>query len=272
MKAKDFKNLAKPVSPAKKAAQAAERAAKALYEEQLTRMCWRKWGYASEARATLVAGRRNQHHTAGGAARLQVPGVPVLAYHEQAASLTVDSNAFMTTMLPASPFTSPSRLLPGLDSFIGQAEALLRSAVAGERFAQLQERVRGVLTDEGFQVGGVRSCGVIVTEDGRVELQGEMTVVDSVWMSSFVVVHKLLLRHMPITGPQMYVSVGVANYEGPGTLTLSTAFLVSEIQPVHPERWAYHRERLAQMGEQPFHDEEESLAWFVSELNDVMTP
>ena len=76
MKAKDFKNLAKPVSPAKKAAQAAERAAKALYEEQLTRMCWRKWGYASEARATLVAGRRNQHHTAGVLRVYKCPACP----------------------------------------------------------------------------------------------------------------------------------------------------------------------------------------------------
>jgi hypothetical protein len=175
-------------------------------------------------------------------------------------------------MLTASLTTSPSRAQLELASFIEQAEELLRSADAGERFAQLQERVRGALTGEGFQVRDVRTCGVIVTEDGKVEQQGEMTAADSVWGSTFVVVHKMWMRHMPITGPQMYVSVEVANYEGPGTLTLSTAFLVSEIQPVHPERWEYHRARLAEMGDKPFHDEEESLAWFLMQLNDVLTP
>jgi hypothetical protein len=70
VKASAFKNLAKPLSAEKKAALQAEREALALYEEQLTRMCWRKFGYPSEARAAkgiARAARRN-------------PSVPLRAY------------------------------------------------------------------------------------------------------------------------------------------------------------------------------------------------
>lgn len=57
MKAKGFKNLNKPVSAEKKAAMRAEREALALYEEQLTRMCWRKFGYVDNTKAARAAGK-----------------------------------------------------------------------------------------------------------------------------------------------------------------------------------------------------------------------
>jgi hypothetical protein len=63
MKARDFKNLAKPVSAEKKAAARAEREALALYEAQLIRMCWKKYGYASVERAGAAIARSKKRNS-----------------------------------------------------------------------------------------------------------------------------------------------------------------------------------------------------------------
>lgn len=57
MKSTGFPNLAKPPSAEKKAAARAEREALALYEAQLTRMCWRKVGHLTEREAARKIAR-----------------------------------------------------------------------------------------------------------------------------------------------------------------------------------------------------------------------
>lgn len=57
MKSTGFPNLVKPASAQDKAASRVAREALALYEAQLTRMCWRKIGYLTEREAVRKIAR-----------------------------------------------------------------------------------------------------------------------------------------------------------------------------------------------------------------------